>query len=936
MRHHAPTLLGLLTAVLLLCSNCPALLAESTASDEASQVDFARDIAPIFSRNCVACHNSKKPEGGLNLESFSLLMQGGDSGEAVVAKAAGDSYLLDRVSDADDPMPPADNAVGAKRLSAEEIELVRRWIDVGAPPPSESAPTALAWQALPEHYEPIYAMDVSADGNYLAYGHGNSVLVRPAPASELKSPSLAHTLVDPSLVLADGTHLAATHLDIVQSLAISPDSQRIATGGYRTVKLWKRNTDARQVLAGLTAESRLATLSPGATRLAYAVSDSAIELVDIQSGQTHRFLKSHTAHVTALLWLSEDLLISCDSAGSVRLSRADEYRSLQPEFEGDPLAVKELHRCGDRVFGIDQQGAVFELLVSTVADQAAAPSIGYRVLALPNVATTMACRTGEQPQLLIAMESGSIAVVDANSGTVLHEFPGESPLKALSISSDGTTFASLPMSGPVQVRQTDKGEIVATLEKDYVHSQALRVSRRNATRQQAAIELLAAQIPELKKAAEAEVAARDKVRETRDKAAEALTAATTELTNAQSVITEANAELDAAQAAVAAAAKRAEELAASLEEKKKAAAAAEAKKMEAEAELAKRDQALATANDGAQRAAERVPELESKIEEEKARLAELQTTATQLESLANTPETLACVFSQDNRTVALASSDKTVRLYSAANGQPIANLNGAATPCTALQTDAANVLTALSSDGRVLAWDLSLPWTWERTIGSPEESPFSDRVTALDFSPDSKLLAVGGGPPSRFGEIHVVDAATGKIAHALGEVHSDTVLSLSFSPNGLQLASGAADKLCRVFDATTWSMLRAMEGHTHHVMSVAWHDNGQQLATAGADNSAKIWKVATGEQERTISGFKKEVTALSYVGQTDQLLVATADSQVRLYNANDGKQVKAFQGAQDALFTVAAADDSSHIYAGGQAGQIWTWQFSDAALVKEP
>jgi len=127
------------------------------AAEPPPEVDFARDIEPIFSAHCVSCHGAKKQRNGLRLDRRDALLKGGDSGEpAVVPGKSTDSVLLQRIlsSDAKRMMPPP----SGKRLSVEEIALVRRWIDTGAAMPTNAGGAAGAG----EHwsFKPVRALTV--------------------------------------------------------------------------------------------------------------------------------------------------------------------------------------------------------------------------------------------------------------------------------------------------------------------------------------------------------------------------------------------------------------------------------------------------------------------------------------------------------------------------------------------------------------------------------------------------------------------------------------------------------------------------------------------------------------------------------------------------------------------------------------------------------
>jgi hypothetical protein len=103
---------------------------QSTAADEA--VSFDRDIRPLLTAHCTACHGGVKKAGGISFLSRETACAEADSGlRAIVPGAADKSELLRRITsiDADERMPPPDHG---RSLTADEAELLRRWISAGA------------------------------------------------------------------------------------------------------------------------------------------------------------------------------------------------------------------------------------------------------------------------------------------------------------------------------------------------------------------------------------------------------------------------------------------------------------------------------------------------------------------------------------------------------------------------------------------------------------------------------------------------------------------------------------------------------------------------------------------------------------------------------------------------------------------------------------
>ena len=108
-----------------------------TNTGQASQIQvdgiefFESHVRPLLVERCYECHSvtSQSVEGGLRLDSRASWQRGGDGGTVIVPEKPDESRLLKAVlyQDPTLAMPP-DNA-----LSKREIDVLRRWIEMGAP-----------------------------------------------------------------------------------------------------------------------------------------------------------------------------------------------------------------------------------------------------------------------------------------------------------------------------------------------------------------------------------------------------------------------------------------------------------------------------------------------------------------------------------------------------------------------------------------------------------------------------------------------------------------------------------------------------------------------------------------------------------------------------------------------------------------------------------
>ena len=137
------------------------------AADAAAGETFRTRVAPLLATKCGACHAAGSPESGFRIDDREKTLAGGDSGSVgIVAGKPDDSELYKRIVTPDhESRMPADG----EPLSADEQQLVRLWIEAGAPWPDDM-------QTLPESLLPKGDAAPAKGANHWAF----QPLTRPA------------------------------------------------------------------------------------------------------------------------------------------------------------------------------------------------------------------------------------------------------------------------------------------------------------------------------------------------------------------------------------------------------------------------------------------------------------------------------------------------------------------------------------------------------------------------------------------------------------------------------------------------------------------------------------------------------------------------------------------------------------------------------------
>jgi mono/diheme cytochrome c family protein len=95
----------------------------------AGEIDFTRDIEPVFHERCYVCHGPSQAMNGLRLDRRDKAFEGGYSGPVINPGDSAASKLIDRIASKNEGfrMPPA-----GEPLSPQQVALMKAWIDHGA------------------------------------------------------------------------------------------------------------------------------------------------------------------------------------------------------------------------------------------------------------------------------------------------------------------------------------------------------------------------------------------------------------------------------------------------------------------------------------------------------------------------------------------------------------------------------------------------------------------------------------------------------------------------------------------------------------------------------------------------------------------------------------------------------------------------------------
>jgi WD40 repeat protein/uncharacterized caspase-like protein len=276
---------------------------------------------------------------------------------------------------------------------------------------------------------------------------------------------------------------------------------------------------------------------------------------------------------------------------------------------------------------------------------------------------------------------------------------------------------------------------------------------------------------------------------------------------------------------------------------------------------------------------------------------------------------LAVAFSSGSSLIATASADKTIRIWNR-EGKLLQTLTGHADWVTDVQFNPkGKFLASASRDGTIKLWRLGVPIREQQTLRGHQ-----GWVNAIRFSGDGQQLVSGG--EDGIVRLWQVNNATGSAAF---KANNGRITSVAFSPDEKRIAIAGENKAAKLF-STTGQELASLQGHSDQVNSISFNPDGTKIATGSIDGTIRLWS-SEGDAIRIIRGHGSAITHVNFSRNGLELLSASADKTARIWRINPADKL-----FEQGVSVISVSPDGNTIAVANPNHTIHLWQRNQQEL----
>lgn len=196
--------------------------------------------------------------------------------------------------------------------------------------------------------------------------------------------------------------------------------------------------------------------------------------------------------------------------------------------------------------------------------------------------------------------------------------------------------------------------------------------------------------------------------------------------------------------------------------------------------------------------------------------------------------------------------------------------------------------------------------------------PNDGAVLASAICPTDPNIVCTGNQADHAVLFRLTDAGTHSKVEMKG--HTDSIVSVAFSADGVYVATGSYDSTVRVWKTEDASLVHSLTGPSNEVDWVRWHPKGHALLAGAADCTAWMWWAPTGKVMQVFAGHADRVNCGCFANDGKVIATGAQSGELIIWNPRQGTATFNLQLHQDAILCLEAHPKEPVVVTGSMDG----------------